>query len=390
MSQPPDYSNKVVVESCPVCGSAANEFCQDRLLLPQKDGDKHYRLRVARCGACGHHYQTLLWTEAQLRTYYQSETTYYRPDHSEIPPPSRARFNSVLADLAPHLQSDWTHLDVGGYSGHFSRFMRSHCGSSFCLDVCDHLQHAVENDVQVISKTLSDLAACNPDPAFDLITLNHTLEHLGDLEAARDSVCKLLRARGYLFIEVPYELEDDESIIDYTLDHTHYFTLNSLHTFLAGHFEVLSLKLHRYHKRVDVGQGFALKAVVRKREQVREQSHSRNGERGRAIVKAIEARIADSPEVYVWGSGYHTRLLFSMSNLVHEKTTTLIDSDKSRQGRTVFGKKVVHPSALEKSEQGCLVISSYDYCDEIEEIAQSFFHPDNIVNPYSCQQEHLQ
>lgn len=378
-----ETSNQEEILECPVCCNSDRLVVVDRLLISNKpDQDHPYGLKIAQCNNCQHQYQTLVWSKKQLTQYYHSDTAYYRSDYSQnIPKSSLVRFDSVLDDLKPLIRKDWRHLDVGGYAAHFSYFMAQFLRESHCLDVSNYLpSNSVEN-VKIIQGALSEFDSRGKQ--YDLISLNHVLEHLTDLQTVRKTLWKLLKPGGILLIEVPDDLAITESMLDYTLDHTQYFTGNSLFRFLDDKFHIKSFRHFQYQKSVDVGQSLIYRVLAQKKTESLGNSIETKQLHVENIIKQIESRIKDSSRIYVWGSGYHTRLLFSMSEAVYQKTCNLIDSDSTREGKTVFGKTVVHPSKLSFQKDFPVVISSFDYRKEIDRSARSFFPGESVINPYN-------
>lgn len=374
-------SNRTFIEKCPVCHSRRRSILTDRLLISDNPLDAPYQLRVAECLDCSHRYQIQIWDDLQLRQYYEKDTPYYRPDYVGIPKSSLLRFNSVLRDLAPYLRSDWYHLDVGGYSGHFCNFISPHLEESHCLDISNKIELGLNGTIKIICETLLDYAGRSSEH-YDFISLNHTLEHLSDLQQVLASLKALLRTDGYILIEVPDDLEPTDSIIDFTLDHTHYFSSDSLLKFLDADFEIRVFRHFCYGEHSDVGNGFVYRVIARKKHENDTHLPGIKEENTHRIIKSIEQKAYGTDELYVWGAGYHTRLLFSSSELIHQKTVRLIDSDQTRAGKILFGKKIIHPSELGYQDEAQVIISSFDYRDEIEDEARQLFAADHIINPY--------
>lgn len=375
-------SNKKHIESCPICSSPDQKEIIDRVLILSNEEQAPYRLKIVRCGYCQHVYQNYVWNEEQLKQYYFSGPAYYRPDYSHnIPSTSLIRFDSVMEDIKPFLIQDCLHLDVGGYAGHFSYYLSNHVKESHCLDVSSYLPTGSSKNVKIIKDSLFEYA-CKSDEQYDFISLNHTLEHLTDLQSVKNALSKLLKPNGYLLIEVPDNLEMTESILDYTLDHTQYFTGHSLFEFLDDKFYIRTFRHFKYNKTVDVGKGFMYRVLAQQKVEQLAYSPQKKQKYVERIIEKIENRINNNSRIYVWGSGYHTRLLFSLSKVIHQKTCYLIDSDPTREGRIAFGKKIVHPSKLTYQKDVPLLISSFAYKQEIGDLARSFFSAESIINPY--------
>lgn len=375
-------SNQTIVSGCPVCNNKDYLIFVDRMLIPDKPDQDPYRLRIAHCSNCQHRFQNWVWNEFQLKQYYNSETAYYRSDYSQnIPHASLVRFDSILDDLDSFIKNDWSHLDVGGYAAHFSYYMGKHVKESYCLDVSNYLPSDSKENVKIIKTTLSNFDSQGKQ--FDFISLNHVLEHLTNLQTVRKTILNLLKPSGFLLVEVPDELAQTNSMLDYTLDHTQYFTGDSLLKYLNGHFDIKIFKHFKYNKNVDVGQGSIYRVLAQKKRNTDEFSTEAKEKQIKNVITEIEIKIQDVSEIYVWGSGYHTRFIFSMSETIFQKTSNLIDSDSTRDGKIVYGKSVIHPSKLNYQEDTKVIVSSFDYNQEIEQSARSLFPYESIINPYT-------
>jgi ubiquinone/menaquinone biosynthesis C-methylase UbiE len=69
-----------------------------------------------------------------------------------------------------------------------------------------------------------------PDSHFDLVFMNHALEHVADIVAVMNEVHRILRPGGRLVVQVPY-FRCIDAYTDPT--HTHFFTAGTLDYFVA-------------------------------------------------------------------------------------------------------------------------------------------------------------
>lgn len=76
------------------------------------------------------------------------------------------------------------------------------------------------------------------DNGFDLVFLNHALEHTGDLVAVMNEIHRVLKPGGRMVAQVPY-FRCTDAYNDPT--HTHFFAAQTLDYFIAG------TKLSQYH-----------------------------------------------------------------------------------------------------------------------------------------------
>ena len=185
---------------CNLCGSSSVRQVSDR----DRDGAP---LRTVMCEGCG-----LVWTdprpdEAANRRFYAHD---YRVSYKAAPTPkpkhafresrrALARYRRVEALLKPGVRV----LDVGAGAGFFPYVLQSRGfdvhgiepNAGFCRWGCETL------GVKVQSGFLQDFDF-TAEP-FDLITLNHVLEHLPDPGGALAILRGWLKPDGKLVVEVP-------------------------------------------------------------------------------------------------------------------------------------------------------------------------------------------
>ncbi len=218
---------------------------------------------------------------------------------------------------------------------------------------------------------------------FDLVALSHVLEHLADPRAALERAWTLLAPGGALFIEVPDVLQPRvESAVDFfTFDHLFNFSPATLAALLAScGFEVFAQKddfpfpAFRMLARKVPARGLPVPAapqtvetcrrVVRRyvaaRHAFLERLRSRI-DRELAAWQAAEARIA------IYGAGYHTQCLLDATDLRKARLVALVDGNPAKWGREILGLPVVGPEELPTLRPDAVVISSYDFQEEMVE-----------------------
>jgi 2-polyprenyl-3-methyl-5-hydroxy-6-metoxy-1,4-benzoquinol methylase len=84
------------------------------------------------------------------------------------------------------------------------------------------------------------------DRSWDLIIVSHVLEHIADLQDFLNSLKKLIRNNGYLFIEVPNDnrvkISNRIQFKKKTDSHLHFFSTNTLKTLLSScGFKIVSM-----------------------------------------------------------------------------------------------------------------------------------------------------
>lgn len=185
---------------CNACGATE--------VLQVSDRDRDGRpLRTVLCTGCG-----LVWTDPRpsaeaIKGFY---THHYRSSYKGSAEPKRkhilretrraiARFRRIQGLLRPGARV----LDVGAGAGFFPYVVRSRGFEVVGLEpnqgYCDWGNRVL--GVEVMGGTLQDFdLSATP---FDIITLNHVLEHLPDPAAALSRLRDWLEPEGLLVVEVP-------------------------------------------------------------------------------------------------------------------------------------------------------------------------------------------
>ncbi len=166
------------------------------LLLPPLCG-------VARCRRCGF---VLQYPRVDAADLYASREYYEQFDYdAQVDTIRKKHFAARLERIAARLGRVGKILDVGCATGEFLQLARERGWETFGLDVSPYAiaeaRRRYELDVQVSALTDATLA---PE-SFDVVHMNHVLEHLPDPNAALAAAHGVLRAGGWLVAEVPYE-----------------------------------------------------------------------------------------------------------------------------------------------------------------------------------------
>ncbi|WP_243438160.1 class I SAM-dependent methyltransferase [Fundidesulfovibrio soli] len=233
------------VSVCPVCRcDRATQYHQDS------------RVRLVRCASCGLKYQSPMPTLEALSALYASQEYY---DGQYFPAQfaeRKAMFAHRLAALEPLTGGPGRVLEVGCGRGQFLEAALergwSACGQEFA-----------EQTVEVLKGTVpaAELAygvfpeECPfPDASFDLVHLNHVLEHFFEPMEALSRVWGLLKPGGVLYCEVPRQsnlqntlsnlLGRKDFAVHYMLEHLCYFEAKSMTRALEGSgFAPLSIRI---------------------------------------------------------------------------------------------------------------------------------------------------
>lgn len=205
---------------CKICGCSDGALVID--VSEQPDAYAEYlglggsaRPRYyARCPSCNLVYRNEFYTpEAKQRLYQifrdeafrdESHTEYFQRIVS-LPPEKSENFEKYIF-LERHLPERGIHLDVGGGLGVFSFGFEKHFSKweSYCIEPTPHAgEIATDNGVRFIQGYLETDTQLANGRKFDLITMNHVLEHVDAPADLLATVASFMTASGILYLEVP-------------------------------------------------------------------------------------------------------------------------------------------------------------------------------------------
>jgi SAM-dependent methyltransferase len=223
------------VSRCPACGAS------ERTLLHDGLRDRTFfsapgRWRLVRCERCRSAYLDPRPTEESMGRAYRSYFTHGEDPGAEppgglrralvhghlaarwgYPPPRGKAIGAAAARLLPTrgaLADRWVRhlpavpggrlLDVGSGSGAFVAQMRRLGWEAEGIEPDGAaVEVARRAGLPVTAGTLADMDDGARDGGYDAVTLSHVIEHLHDPAAALDTVRRLLRPGGRLWIATP-------------------------------------------------------------------------------------------------------------------------------------------------------------------------------------------
>ena len=219
-------------------------------------------LHTVVCRQCGWVFKPEILSQSQLNTLYGllGGTESYRSDAVEQNILRSAELHFWLDSNIGLSGNRMTVLDVGGGVGQVSNALSEHGHEVTILDLV--INKPLYEDMKCIKGTLQSM---QDRVGYDLILMNHVLEHVWTPSEMLKQAEERLNMGGYIYVEVPFELYTP--IVRRRLGdpcHVGYFTLNTLKMFLtkAG-FHVVKVErfLGRYNdRRVMVLRGLARKA----------------------------------------------------------------------------------------------------------------------------------
>jgi 2-polyprenyl-3-methyl-5-hydroxy-6-metoxy-1,4-benzoquinol methylase len=363
--------------SCPICKSNEKKILYrlcDNMKIMGADFPETPSF-IAKCKKCGLIYMDTKASQKDFLSYYMYGAVapkYYdmfgQEDTDEY-------YHHLHELMKPYIGTDSRMLDIAGAWGEFAGYM-SRLGYRD-VTVLDPNEKCISSANKFGVKTLlTDSTGMGDaaDNSFDMVILNHSLEHILDVDSTMRNISRVLKDEGYLFIEVPdIEGYADEAAAPFnflTYEHVLHMSMNDIEN-LAGEYGFEILDKGCYYKKVSNYP--SIYAVLRKGEK---QALVYSDEPEKALVRYLEksqktlehflAPLRQSGEkLILWGIGASTAIL--IESFKGCNVTALIDKNPDRQGLTfnINGKPyVIEPP--ESVGDGTILILSIPYHDSIE------------------------
>ncbi len=363
--------------NCPICGGAEKKkiyrLCDNMKIMGSNFPDTP--AYIAKCNTCGLLYMESDATQQDFLEYYM---------HGAVAPKYYDMFGNEDVDeyydhlydlISPYISEDSKILDIAGAWGEFAAYMMG-LGYKDITDL-DPSERCLENAKELGVKTIkTDSTAMDAleDASYDLIILNHSLEHILDVKSTMENIIRILKDDGYLFIEIPdaehYVDEEAAPFNFFTYEHVLHMSMNDLEN-LAAQFGFEIIDKGNYYKKVSNYP--SIYAVLKKgtvtgvkKSDLAEEAVNKYIKKSKASIEVFVSSLRESGEkLILWGIGASTTILLGLFEGCNVKK--LIDKNPSRQGLS-FGinnntYKIEPP---ENVGGGTIVILSIPYHDSIE------------------------
>ena len=270
------------------------------------------------CRSCRHRWPGASGIDP--RQYYSRQTgrnILIEPDHER-------KMADRLGELAPLLRDSMRVLEIGCAEGDLGRRIKEIADIEY---VGIELSADAEKAVKFLDRVSRHPAAELRDAPYDLILSFHVLEHIPDIHAEVAHWHRLLKPSGSLVVEVPNEAGHPLLSWDANAEHLHQFTSTSLAA-LLGHTGFAVEKLSSGH----------FESVVYPDSLRAQACHHPGAEERRASLLARFRSVLPGRFIVCGiGGDFRNYVLPLLSDL---QVAALVDSDASRHGESIAGRKI--------------------------------------------------
>jgi ubiquinone/menaquinone biosynthesis C-methylase UbiE len=221
--------------NCPVCANTKISLKKDFSMILNLPGNSESR--VFYCKTCR---ALFLYPLPDSKKLYSD--SYFSANHTsiehfpttgldyeeEIATKRHEKFRRTIKELILMHPSAQCVLDIGAATGDFLNIAKEFNLDVYGIEISDYaVKRAKEKfGIKLVSGQLEDYET---EKKFDLVHLNHVLEHFCKPKSAIEKLSKLTKKNGIVYVEVPFQFNIVEKLKYRLLKKTYDFNVSSLH-----------------------------------------------------------------------------------------------------------------------------------------------------------------
>jgi len=321
------------------------------------------------CKDCGLVFENPRMSLQSMKSYYSNEVSsnvnYGIESNGELARKEQFEFTKKF------IKKSGTMLDIGARDNSFIKYWQDQNYKIIALEPGPSFKTEL-SEITFIPKFYEDY---KPDKKFDIICMRHVLEHTFSPIDFLNKSWNDLKDDGLLFIEVPNLHNPWITFVDFFVYyHTFNFSPVTINSYVKkSGFEVLdSLYEIPYN---------AMRIIARKTKKnsnsviQNDYRETKNKfleykDKRKNFLKKIKDKILNikGNKIGIFGAGDHSMHLINSINLDLTKIACFFDSSKNKQNTKFFGLPVLPPTIIKEKKFDTIIISSYDYQEEMNEI----------------------
>lgn len=359
---------------CPICKTGEVELLHSQRFALHEEHPLSSGYDVVTCTSCGFVYADTSVTQADYDRFYAEHSKY-----EDVKTGTGGVENSfdwkrqqeTALQIANFLQNPGVSiLDVGCANGGMLKALKE-LGYEILCGI-DPSSVCVENTRQLgIEAHQGSLFLPFKKKAYDCVILSHTLEHVEDVRGALNWIRERLKPDGIVFLETPdalcYMDFNYAPFQDFNTEHINHFSLACLENLmrLSG-FEMLQSgvktlqtssytqypAVYGFWKQTEMPHALVKDTELRNKIELYIQQ-------SKAIMDQIESRLqallAISPQIIVWGTGQLAMKLLAETSLAHADILAFVDNNAINHGRVLRDKPIIGPSQLRELNAPILI-----------------------------------
>lgn len=363
--------------NCPICKGKEKQqlyrLCDNMKVMG--DNFPETPAFISKCESCGLLYMDTEATQADFLSYYK---------HGAVAPKYYDMFGKDATDdyyehleelIKPYINDNSRILDIAGAWGELAGFLSERGITD--ITVLDPNEQCIENVKKIgVKAVASDSTNMKRDvnDRYDMIILNHTLEHILDVESTMKNISGVLREDGYLFIEIPdvegYAGEDTAPFNFLTYEHVLHMMMHDLEN-LSAKYGYTIIEQGHYYKKVS---NYPCIYAVLKKGSFQEITYSDESKQAmllyikkseKSLEQFLEPLRESGEKLILWGIGASTAILIEAFRGCN--VAQLIDKNPARQGLVFhIGDRQYRVQPPDEVGEGTIVILSIPYHDSIE------------------------
>ncbi len=349
---------------CPICYGTTNYRLFTLRYNLFDDSPLSGEMPVAACCQCGFVYYDTCASETDFNEFYAHHYFIHAYNSGRNDYQSNQHYLKGISNflLDGGVKKNALIADMGCGQGQLLRSLAQEgfinlAGVELCIEYVEQL---LREGIQAQVGSALDIFEVNQKK--DVLIYKHIFEHFYDITSAAVAAAENLNSGGFVFIAVPdasrYNEFQQYSFLHYlTVEHINHFDLQHIKTL----FHRFGLTLVSHESRMlDIAEDYPfpiLTCLLKKDQKAQKKFPAADFSLAEKMVDwfensqdlnipALQDLINCRGRIFVWGISYRTMMYLAMSKLKKYPIEAYVDIDERKQGKSIFGKKIVSPDIL--------------------------------------------